>query len=148
MGPEEPMLADRAAAYARYVDRSRGLVNRKIFVDPEIYQVERENIFARCWLYLAHETQISKPNDFVNVFMGEEPVIVCRDGDGTVHAFINPCRHRGNKLCRVDAGNAKAFVCPYHGWTFDTRGDLQGVPGHRDLSRIDFRYLRPGSAAA
>ena len=127
------MLADRAAAYARYIDRSRGLVNRKIFVDPEIYQVERENIFARCWLYLTHDTQISKPNDFVNVFMGEEPVIVCRDGDGSVHAFINSCRHRGNKICRVDAGNTKAFVCPYHGWTFDTRGDLQGVPGHRDL---------------
>lgn len=127
------MLADRSAAYARYVDRSRGLVNRKIFVDPEIYQVERENIFARCWLYLAHETQIAKPNDFINVFMGEEPVIVCRDGDGAVHAFINSCRHRGNKLCRVDAGNTKAFVCPYHGWTFDTHGDLQGVPGYRDL---------------
>lgn len=127
------MLVDRPATFAQYVDRKRGLVNRKIFVDDDIYARELDQIFARCWLYLAHESQVAKPNDFVNVFMGAEPVIVCRDADGVIGAFINSCRHRGNKICRADAGNTKAFVCPYHGWTFDTRGDLQGVPGHRDL---------------
>ena len=127
------MLVDRSATFAQYIDRKRGLVNRKIFVDEDIYARELDQIFARCWLYLAHESQIAKPNDFVNVFMGAEPVIVCRDADGVIGAFINSCRHRGNKVCRADAGNTKAFVCPYHGWTFDTRGDLQGVPGHRDL---------------
>jgi phenylpropionate dioxygenase-like ring-hydroxylating dioxygenase large terminal subunit len=127
------MLADRSTSFTQYVDRKRGLVNRKIFVDDDIYARELDQIFARCWLYLAHESQIAEPNDFVNVFMGSEPVIVCRDADGGIGAFINSCRHRGNKICRADAGNTKAFVCPYHGWTFDTRGDLQGVPGHRDL---------------
>ena len=127
------MLADRSATFARYIDRSRGLVSRKIFVDEDIYAQELDHIFARCWLYLAHESQIVKPGDFVNVFMGAEPVIVCRDLDGNIGAFINSCRHRGNKVCRADAGNTRSFVCPYHGWTFDTRGDLQGVPGHRDL---------------
>jgi len=127
------MLADRPATFARYIDRARGLVNRKIFVDEDIYAQERDRIFARCWLYLAHESQLAGPGDFVSVFMGEEPVIVCRDQDNAVGAFINSCRHRGNKVCRADAGNVKSFVCPYHGWTYDTRGDLQGVPGHRDL---------------
>jgi phenylpropionate dioxygenase-like ring-hydroxylating dioxygenase large terminal subunit len=115
------------------VDIERGTVNRKIFADPEIYRQEIERVFARCWLYLGHESQIPRAGDYLNVFMGEEPVLVCRDGDDSIHAFINSCRHRGNKVCRADAGNAKSFQCPYHGWTYNVRGDLIGVPGHSDL---------------
>ena len=133
--PEEAPMVDRSdpkrtAASSTW---SRASVKRRIFVDPEIYDAEKERIFARCWLYLAHESQIAKSGDFVNVFMGEEPVLVVRDPDGKIGAFINSCRHRGNKVCRADAGNAKAFLCPYHGWTFDTRGELSGVPGYREL---------------
>jgi phenylpropionate dioxygenase-like ring-hydroxylating dioxygenase large terminal subunit len=67
--------------------------------------------------------------------MGETPVIVCRGRNGTIHAFQNSCRHRGNRLCRVDQGNAKAFVCSYHGWAYDTAGRLIGVPGKEDYYR-------------
>lgn len=119
--------------YSGFVDAKRGLVKRRIFVDPDIYRVESERIFARCWLYLAHESQIPRSGDFVNVFMGEESVLVVRDPEGKIGAFINTCRHRGNKVCRADAGNAKSFLCTYHGWTYDLHGALTGVPGHRDL---------------
>jgi phenylpropionate dioxygenase-like ring-hydroxylating dioxygenase large terminal subunit len=122
-----------ANAAAGLVDLERGTVNRKIFADPDIYREEIERIFARCWLYLAHDSQIPNAGDYVNVFMGEEPVLVCRDADGSIYAFINSCRHRGNKVCRADGGNAKSFQCPYHGWTYSVRGDLIGVPGHADL---------------
>jgi phenylpropionate dioxygenase-like ring-hydroxylating dioxygenase large terminal subunit len=118
---------------AGLVDLERGTVNRKIFSDPEIYREEIERVFARCWLYLGHDSQIPNAGDYINVFMGEEPVLVCRDADDSIHAFINSCRHRGNKVCRADAGNAKSFQCPYHGWTYNVRGDLIGVPGHSDL---------------
>lgn len=127
------MLIDRETSYARYVDRTHGAIDRRIFVDPDVYRVELERIFARSWLYLAHTSQIPNPGDYVSVYMGEEPVIVTRTLDGTVAAFINSCTHRGNNVCRADLGNTKAFVCPYHGWTFDLKGDLTGVPGHRDL---------------
>jgi phenylpropionate dioxygenase-like ring-hydroxylating dioxygenase large terminal subunit len=122
-----------AHAAAGLVDLEHGTVNRKIFSDPAIYREELDRVFARCWLYLAHESQLPNAGDYVNVFMGEEPVLVCRDADGSIHAFINSCRHRGNKVCRADAGNAKSFQCPYHGWTYNVRGDLIGVPGHSDL---------------
>ena len=122
-----------ARAAAGLVDFEHGTVNRRIFVDPEIYRAEIEHIFARCWLYLAHDTQIPKPGDYVQVMMGEEPVLVCRDADGTINAFMNTCLHRGNKVCRSDVGNVKSFQCPYHGWTYNVRGDLIGVPGHSDL---------------
>ena len=60
--------------------------------------------------------------------MGEDPVLVVRDSQGQVHAFLNVCRHRGNRLCRADAGNAERFTCAYHGWTYRNDGRLVGVP--------------------
>ncbi len=123
----------KAQEAARSVDLKRGVVGRRIFSDEEIFQMELQQIFARCWLYLAHESQIASPGDYVNINMGQEPVLVCRDRDGKIHAFINSCTHRGNSVCRADMGNTKSFVCPYHGWSYDTQGRLVGVPGHDTL---------------
>ena len=118
---------------ALLVNVEQGLVNRKIFSDPDVYQQELEQVFARCWLYLGHESQLPNPGDYINVFMGEEPVLVVRNRQGKLNAFINSCRHRGNRVCRADGGNTAAFLCTYHGWTYDLEGKLIGVPGHQEL---------------
>lgn len=122
----------KAAAAAQMVHADKGLVDRRIFADDEIYRLELQQIFARCWLYLAHESQIPNPGDYMSVYMGEDPVIVTRGRDGKINAFINSCRHRGNTLCRADRGNTKTFVCSYHGWAYDLEGKLVGVPGMKD----------------
>jgi phenylpropionate dioxygenase-like ring-hydroxylating dioxygenase large terminal subunit len=114
------------------VDAKKGLVSRRIYVDNELYELELERIFARCWLFLAHESQIPRPGDFVSAYMGEDPVIVVRDSSGRIGAFLNTCRHRGMRVCRADEGNAAAFTCTYHGWTFGNDGKLVGVPGYKD----------------
>lgn len=116
----------------QFLNLDAGLVNRRIFVDEDVYRAELKQIFGRCWLYLAHEAEIPNPGDYVTVNMGEAPVIVCRGRDGKINAFMNSCRHRGNILCRADKGNARTFVCPYHGWGYDTSGKLVGVPGMKD----------------
>src|SRR5438045_2967268 len=110
------------------VDAAQGLVSRRIFIEPEIYQRELEQIFARSWLYLCHDSQIPLPGDFFTTTMGEDPVLVVRDSAGKVGAFLNVCRHRGNRLCRADDGNAASFTCAYHGWTYGNDGKLTGVP--------------------
>jgi len=110
------------------VDSDQGLVGRAVHIDPQIYEREGGMIFARCWMYLCHESQVPRPGDFCTAYMGEDLVIVWRDTQGTVRAFLNVCRHRGNRLCRADSGNAATITCPYHGWAYGNDGGLKGVP--------------------
>src|SRR3954463_1125421 len=130
------------------VDREQGLVDRSMFSDPEIFQVELERIFARCWNFVAHESQIPNPGDFWASLMGNDRVIVVRDRDMQPQVLINSCRHRGNAVCRADEGRATSFMCTYHGWTYDLKGALVGVPGFKDYYHEDLNREEWGLVAA
>jgi 3-phenylpropionate/trans-cinnamate dioxygenase subunit alpha len=126
------------------VDAKAGLINAQIYSDPQIYEMELERVFGRTWLFLAHESQIPRPGDFIYAYMAEDPVIVVRQNDGTVRAFLNQCRHRGMKICQADSGNTKAFNCPYHGWAYSIEGKLVSVPLEEDAYRNELDKSRWG----
>jgi nitrite reductase/ring-hydroxylating ferredoxin subunit len=119
-----------------------------MFSDPTIFEMEMEQIFARAWLFVAHDCQIPNPGDYMLNFMGTDRVIVVRDNDGNPQVLVNSCRHRGNAVCRADEGHASSFMCTYHGWTYDLQGKLVGVPGfkevyHEELDRENWGLIRP-----
>ena len=103
-------------------------VHGSVYTDPAIFELEMQRIFERAWIFMAHESQIRAPGDFVTSRIGRFPVIVTRGVDGAVHVLYNRCTHRGAIVCRESEGNASKFVCPYHGWVFRTDGALAGVP--------------------
>src|ERR1700681_515749 len=101
-------------------DRENGMfrVHRSAMTSAEIFALERDQIFNRCWLYLGHESEVDRPGDYRRRLVGGRPLIFVRDSDGTIRAFFNSCTHRGATICRQDSGNARLFQCFYHSWTF------------------------------
>lgn len=113
---------------SQFIDVDRGEIQGEIFHSTEIYEQELQQIWARSWVFLAHDSMIPKGGDFIQTYIGEDPVVVVRQRSGEVRAFLNQCRHRGMRLCRADRGNAKAFMCSFHGWVYNTAGELVDVP--------------------
>lgn len=105
-----------------------GRVPAYVLTDPDVYRLEAERVFGRCWLFVAHESEVASPGDYVTRYMGEHPVIAARGEDGAVRVLLNVCRHRGMRVCRADVGNSSHFRCPYHGFTYRNSGQLIGVP--------------------
>jgi nitrite reductase/ring-hydroxylating ferredoxin subunit len=118
-----------------WYDRDNGLINKNIYVDEDIYEMELERVFARGWNFMCHETQIANVGDYFINYIGEDQVIVVRDNNDNVQVLLNTCRHRGNMLCRAEMGNTKSFICSYHGWNYGLDGKLLGVPGGKSYYR-------------
>lgn len=110
------------------VDVKNGRIVPSIYTDPEIYELELERVFGRTWLFLCHESQIPKSGDFFNTYMGEDPIIVTRQKDGSIKALLNQCRHRSMRVSYADCGNTRAFTCPYHGWSYGIDGAVKDIP--------------------
>jgi nitrite reductase/ring-hydroxylating ferredoxin subunit len=127
-------------ALDRLVDTSNGTIHNAIFSHPDIYAQELEQVFARMWLFVGHESQIPRPGDFVRSRMGEEQVILTRAPDRQIYVLLNSCAHRGNVVCRYDQGFSLSFQCAFHGWTFNPKGELIALPpGSEDLYEKDLR---------
>ena len=105
------------------------LVNREAFVSADVLARERENVFAKSWIYVGHASEIPNPGDFRTRDIAGRPILFCRGANGAPRALINVCSHRGALLCREREGNARGFYCMYHGWTFGVDGALRSVPG-------------------
>lgn len=103
-------------------------ISGRVYYDRAIFQDEIDRIWHREWVYVAHESEVPQPGDYLTRQIGLQPVIVARGEDGGIHLLLNRCTHRGNTVCQSERGNAHAFRCAYHGWTFDNRGELVGVP--------------------
>ena len=125
-------------------DIREGMVPAMIYGDQEVFELERERIFGRSWLFMAHESEIPEPGDYVVRRIVDDSFIVVRDEDGAVRVLFNMCLHRGMQVCRTELGNTSHFRCPYHAWTYKNTGALVGLPFHRDAYGGDEGLPREG----
>lgn len=99
-------------------------LEQRFYTDPEIYQLELDRIITRNWILAGHQSQIPDSGDYRVFSVAGESAIIVRTEDHSIKAFANVCRHRGSLVCLERHGNARRFECPYHGWMYDTDGNL------------------------
>jgi phenylpropionate dioxygenase-like ring-hydroxylating dioxygenase large terminal subunit len=116
-------------------------LERRYYVDPAIYEAELDKIWLPSWRYFAHAAELPNRGDFVTRELLGESVIVVRQDDDAVQAYLNVCRHRGAQLCRERAGNRRTLSCPYHAWTWHLDGTLiarSAMEAEEDFSAEEF----------
>jgi len=111
----------------------------KYYYDPAIYEQEQEKIFSRMWVCVGRaETIPPRPGAYQVVTVGRESVIIVRNRNGVLQAFLNVCRHRGARLCSEATGQLKGSIqCRYHAWTYGLDGRLIGAPNIMSDEQFD-----------
>jgi len=110
-------------------DKKRFLLDREALVSASVLQDEMAKVFAKCWIYVGHSSELKTANDFVTRKVVGRPVIFNRDMRGEFHCFLNTCRHRGAVVCTEPEGSRRSFRCVYHGWAYRNDGALGIIPG-------------------
>jgi Rieske 2Fe-2S family protein len=119
---------------------------RRFYADPDFYRAELERFYFNRWICAGRADQIPHPGDYFTRTLGDESVIVTRDGSGEIHALFNVCRHRGTRLCEQTEGQfADRIQCPYHNWTYGLDGRLLAAPHMPPgFSKDDYPLHRAG----
>ena len=122
----------------------RGMIPAHIYNDRGIFELEKERLFSRAWIFVGHESEIPDRGDYVVRRVLDDSFIVIRDEAGQVRVHFNMCLHRGMQMCRAEMGNASHFRCPYHGWSFRNDGSLTGLPFHKEAYGGEAGFRRKG----
>ncbi len=111
----------------------------RYYYDPAIFELEQESIFSGMWVCAGRAESIpAKPGAYQVVTIGKESIIIVRNRDGVLHAFLNVCRHRGARLCSEACGQLKGSIqCRYHAWTYGLDGRLIGAPNVMNDQQFD-----------
>jgi len=129
----------------QYPELGTGPVSYEDSIDPAYYEAEREAVFKRTWLNVGRVERVPKTGSYFTkelAVVGSSLIIV-RDRDRQVRAFYNVCRHRGNKLVWNDypneevSGSCRQFVCKYHAWRYDLKGELTFVQQEGEFFDLD-----------
>lgn len=125
-------------------DVRNGMIPATLYSDPELFELEKRRVFGKAWIFLAHESEIRDPGDYVVRRIVDDSFIVCRDENSEIRVLFNMCLHRGMQVCRSERGNTSHFRCPYHAWTYKNSGELVGVPFHTEAYGGDDGLRRNG----
>ena len=120
-------------------------VHKKVYTDPDIFELEMERIWNKAWIYVGHDSQVKEPGDYFATSIGKQPVVMTRHRDGRVHVLFNRCSHKGAQVVGDSCGHAPKLRCSYHGYVFDTDGMLLHIPREEGYNDMAFGKGQPGS---
>ena len=108
------------------------------YFNLELLEIEKDQLFRRCWQLVGHVSDIPVPGDYLTLDVVGERALVMRGKDGEVRCFHNVCRHRGSRVVRDERGHCQAaIVCPFHGWSYNLDGKLRGMPKPKSFPKLD-----------
>jgi Rieske 2Fe-2S family protein len=108
------------------------------YADPDVFAREQQAIFEGDWLCVARSGDLGAPGQFRTVQAGRESVLVVRQRDGGLRAFLNVCRHRGARVCTEESGQVTRYLrCAYHAWSYDLDGRLAAAPNLARMPDVD-----------
>lgn len=99
------------------------------YYDAGMYETERQKLFFSEWQLFCHEALLEKPGQYVAYTVAGRPILVLRGKDNELKAFHNVCRHRASQVLKEGHGTTQVLRCMYHGWVYDTDGNLSKAPG-------------------
>jgi choline monooxygenase len=108
------------------------------YSSAEIFELECAHIFPRHWWVIGHQDQLAKAGDYYATTLANWPIVITMDPQGELRGFHNVCRHRAGPLMRDGSGRCNGFVCRYHGWRYDSSGNLLKTPGLKADEDIDY----------
>ena len=79
------------------------------YTSDEFYEFEKEAVFNSEWRCVGRVSQLDKPGDYFTTSIVGEPLIVCRDLKGELHAMSAVCRHRA-MLVAEGNGNTAGYL--------------------------------------
>jgi phenylpropionate dioxygenase-like ring-hydroxylating dioxygenase large terminal subunit len=106
------------------------------YFDPAWAAREREAVFGRTPIVVAHASELPDPHDFRTVSVAGTSVLLVRQEDGSVRAFANRCRHRSAPVATDPGGNRRVFSCPYHAWSYNSDGSLRAVTYEKSFGDV------------
>lgn len=127
--PSQLALAQAIVDGCQRADRAISTVPAAVYTDPAHWEVERAALFNRLPQVLCPSALLPDPGMAVPHDTSGRPLLIARDGEGTVRVFLNVCRHRGTRLVEgQDVQCTRRFTCPYHAWTYAADGRLLALP--------------------
>ena len=139
--PTQIALSKRILAHleAKTTDTVDAIAHNTVeaFTCPDRLDREWKQLFLGMPQYVGLSCLIREPGDFLTNDDLGVPILVTRDVDGRARGYLNVCRHRGARLAEGCGKAGRSFTCPYHGWTYDTRGHLIGIPDRRNFDGVE-----------